>query len=38
VRRGLARFILGLVLRLEGVAERLDPHGYPKTIDVERRP
>jgi hypothetical protein len=38
VRRALARFILGLVLRLEGVAERLDPQGYPKTIDVERRP
>jgi hypothetical protein len=37
VRRALARFLLGLVLRLEGVAERLDPHGYPKTIDVERR-
>jgi hypothetical protein len=38
VRRALARFILGLVLRLEAVAERLDPQGYPKTIDVERRP
>jgi hypothetical protein len=35
VRRALARFVLGLILRLEGVAERLDPHGYPKTIDVE---
>ena len=38
MRRTLARFLLGLVLRLEGVAERLDPQGYPKTIDVERRP
>ena len=38
VRRALARFLLGLVLRLEGLAERLDPQGYPKTIDVERRP
>ena len=37
MRRALARFLLGLVLRLEGVAERLDPQGYPKTIDVERR-
>ena len=37
MRRALARFLLGLVLRLEGVAERLDPQGYPKTIEVERR-
>jgi hypothetical protein len=37
VKRALARFLLGLVLRFEGVAEHLDPHGYPKTIDVEQR-
>jgi hypothetical protein len=38
MKRALARFLLGLVLRLEGLAERLDPQGYPKTIDVEHRP
>lgn len=36
MRRALARFLLGLALRLEVRAERLDPHGYPKTITKER--
>lgn len=37
MKHALASLIRGLVLRLEGLAERLDPAGYPKTIDVRRR-